>query len=123
MLKDAWDQPDQLYGLILNSLNDGFVAEVTEAAEHLYAIDTVPARGACMWSILLMQANRLDEARQILEKYVADHGAEASVLLNLAKVYAGQGDQERADSTLWQSLETRAQSGQRRRLVRLDCSR
>ncbi len=105
MIKEAWELPDQLYFVILNSLNDGFVAEVTEAAAHLYEIDSVPARGACVWGIVLLQTGRLDEAEAVLAGYVAKNGEDASVLVNLAKVYAAKGDGERAETTLWRSLE------------------
>ena len=108
MLAEARQNPDQLYGLILNSLNDGFVQEVAEAAQHLYATDPIPARGACMWGIVLMQSGRLDEAEQLFTGFVASHGEEASVLLNLAKVYASRNTpeaQQKADATLWRALE------------------
>ena len=105
MLKEAWDKPDQLYLLILNSLNDGFFAEVTEAAAHLFATDTLPARGACIWGIVLLQAGRLDESQEVLEQFTQTQGEDASVLLNLAKAYAARGDQDRAETTLWRALE------------------
>ncbi len=108
MLGEVRDNPDQLYGLILSSLNDGFVAEVVESTQHLYATDSIPARGACMWGIVLMQSGRLDEAEHVLTGYLANHGEEASVLLNLAKVYASRNTPamwEKADATLWRALE------------------
>jgi tetratricopeptide (TPR) repeat protein len=105
MLKEVWEQPDQLYLLILNSLNDGFFAEVADAAQHLYQIDTVPARGTCMWAIVLMQAGRLDEAETVLSGHLAEKGEDASVLTNLAKLYAEKGRQEHAEATLWHALE------------------
>ncbi len=105
MVKEAWDQPDQLYLLVLNSLNDGFFAEMASAAQHLYETDTVPARGACMWGIVLMQTGRTDEAESVLTGFVQANGEDASVLTNLAKVYAAKGQKEQAESTLWRALE------------------
>ena len=106
MLKEAWENPDQLYVVILNSLNDGFVAEMADAAQHLYEIDPIPGRGTCMWGILLMQTGRLDEAEQLLAGFAVKHGHEdGSVLVNLAKVYAAQDRMELAGSTLWHALE------------------
>lgn len=105
MLKEVWDEPEQLYLLIVNSLNDGFTDEVREAAEHLYKTDPLAARGACMWAISLMQAGRVDEAQQVLEGYGQEHGEDAAVLVNLAKVYASRGEEERAETTLWRALE------------------
>ena len=105
MLADARDKPDELYNLILNSLNAGFLAEVAEPAEHLYATDPIPARGACMWAIVLMQTGRADQAKRVLSEHLANHGPDGSVLLNLAQLYAGRNETERADQTLWRALE------------------
>ncbi len=105
MVQEVYDQPDQLYMLIVNSLNDGFVEEMIDPAQHLHQIDTIPARGACMWAIVLLQQNRLDEAEQVLEAYLAAHGEEGSVMVNLAKVFASRGEHDRAQATLWRGLE------------------
>ena len=104
MLQQAWDQPDQLYMLIVNSLNDGFLTEVSDAARQLYETDTVPARGACMWAIVLIQTGRLVEAEMVLTGFGERHGEDASVLVNLAKVYAAKGEQARAAATLDRAL-------------------
>jgi tetratricopeptide (TPR) repeat protein len=105
MLKEAWENPDQLYILILNSLNEGFIAEMAPAAEHLYNTDPVPARGTCMWGIVLLQTGRLDDAERLFTDFLTQHGDEGSVLTNLAKVYALRNDNELAESTLWRALE------------------
>ena len=65
MLKEAWDNPDQLYVMILNSLTDGFATEMLEAGQHLAETDTVAARGACMYGNVLMQLGRRDEAKKV----------------------------------------------------------
>jgi hypothetical protein len=65
-LKSNWDNPDRLYGVIVGSLNDGFFADVLGAGEHLHGVDPVPARGACIYGIVLMENNRLDEAEHVL---------------------------------------------------------
>ncbi len=105
MLKEAWDDADRLYIVIINSLNEGFVAEVAEAAEHLHAIDTIPGRGACMWAIVLMGTGRADEAEALLKGFAAKHGEDASVLVNLAKIYSDRGEMELAQATLWHAVE------------------
>ena len=105
MIKEVYEQPDQLYMLIVNSLNDGFVEEMIDPAQHLHQIDTIPARGACMWGIVLLQQGRLEEAEAVLEGYLKEHGEEGSVLVNLAKVFASRGEQDRAEATLWRGLE------------------
>ncbi len=105
MLRESWSNPGQLYSLILNSLNDGFVNEVAGAAEHLYRSDTLPVRGTCIWAIVLLNQKRTAEAESVLNGYLAQYGEDGSVLTNLAKVYADEGDADRRDSTLWHALE------------------
>ena len=105
MLKQGWDNPDQLYMVIVSSLNEGFVAEVAEAAEHLYNVDPIAGRGTCMWSIVLMQTGRLPEAEDLLEGFEAKHGIDGSVLVNLAKVYAEKQEMELARTTLWRAIQ------------------
>ncbi len=105
MVKEVWNSPDQLYMILVNSLNEGFFTEMEDAAQRLYETDPLPARGACMWGIVLTQAGRLDEAEGVLTGYGKNNPADGSVLLNLAKVYADQGHRERAHATLWSALE------------------
>ena len=45
-LKSNWNNPDQLYGIIVGSLNDGFHADIIDAAEHLDRVDSTSALGA-----------------------------------------------------------------------------
>jgi tetratricopeptide (TPR) repeat protein len=104
-LKSNWNNPDQLYGIIVGSLNDGFHADIIDAAEHLYRIDSTPARGACIYGIVLMKNNRLDEAESILRSYIQQHGEEGYLLTNLAKVYSARNETQKAEETLWHGLE------------------
>jgi tetratricopeptide (TPR) repeat protein len=104
-LKSNWNNPDQLYGIIVGALKDGFFADIVDAAEHLHRIDPVPARGACMYGVALMKNNRLDEAESVLLSHVQKHGEEGYVLTNLAKVYSARNDSQKAEATLWHALE------------------
>jgi predicted Zn-dependent protease len=104
-LKSNWNNPDQLYGIIVGSLNDGFFHEVLDAAEHLYLIDPVPARGACVYGIVLMKNNCLDQAERVLRSHSEKHGEDGSVLTNLAKVYSARDETQKAEDTLWRALE------------------
>jgi len=36
MLSARWDNPDELYRVIVGTLQDGLPADVADAAEHLY---------------------------------------------------------------------------------------
>lgn len=104
-LKSNWNNADQLYGIIVGSLNDGFHADIIDAAERLYHIDGTSARGACIYGIVLMKNNRLNEAEDILQSYIQEHGEKGFLLTNLAKVYSARNETQRAEETLWHALE------------------
>ncbi len=105
MLKEAWEDADRLYAVILNSLNEGFVAEMTDAAAHLLEIDPIAGRGACMAAIVMAGTGRRDEAEKLLTEFPEKHGEDGSVLVNLAKIYADKGQTELANQTLTRALE------------------
>lgn len=104
-LKDQWDDPDRLYQTIIAALTDGFRTDVLRAARHLYAIDPNHGRGATVWGICLLQENRFDEAEAVLRGAIEREGEQGYLLTNLAKVFEGRGEPEKADQTLWHSLE------------------
>ena len=104
-LKEVWNQPDELYTIILSALNDGFRPDVIEAAKHLYNIDPNRSRGTCVWGIVLTEEGRVDEAREIFCDYIAKHGEDGIVLTNLAKAYAKQNENAKAEEILWHALE------------------
>jgi tetratricopeptide (TPR) repeat protein len=105
MLQEAWDEPERLYAVILNSINEGFVAEMSDAAEHLLEIDPIAGRGACMAAIVMAGTGRREEAETLLTEFPARHGDDGSVLVNLAKIYADKGQVELAMTTLTRALE------------------
>ena len=47
MLSARWDNPDELYEIIVVTLQDGLPADVAEATEHLYRIDSNRSRAVC----------------------------------------------------------------------------
>ena len=104
-IQTEWNNPDQLYGVIIGALNDGFRADVVDAARQLYQIDTDPVRGACVWGIVLMEEDRLDEAERVFRDFIARHGEAGVILTNLAKVYSKRNDGTQAEDILWHALE------------------
>ncbi len=104
-IKSNWNKPDELYGIIFNSLNDGFRSDVVAAAEQLYRIDSQPERGTCVWGIVLMEEGRLDEAEGVLRGFISKHGESGTVLTNLAKVFSKRGDNSKSEEMLWHGLE------------------
>jgi tetratricopeptide (TPR) repeat protein len=104
-LKTNWNHPDKLYNLIVGSLNDGFFADVLTAAKHLYSIDPSRARGACIYGVVLIKNNRLDEAESVFRSHMERQGEDGYVLTNLAKVYAARNEPQKVVDTLWRALE------------------
>jgi tetratricopeptide (TPR) repeat protein len=104
-LKLTWDQPDKLYTHIVFALQDGFRADVIDAARHLYEIDPDRVRSTCVWAIVLFEENRLDEAEETLKRGLSQVGEDGTLLTNLAKVYSRRKDDAKAEDILWHSLE------------------
>jgi tetratricopeptide (TPR) repeat protein len=104
-LQSNWNNPDQLFAIILGALKDGLRAEVIAAAEQLYKIDPQADRSTCIWGIILKDEGRLEEAEKVFRDYLAKHGENGSVLTNLAKVYAQRKEDAKAEETLWHALE------------------
>jgi tetratricopeptide (TPR) repeat protein len=74
-LEKEWNNSDQLYGMLVRALQDGFAADVIPYAER------------------------------ILNDFLSAHGEDGVVLTNLAKVHSRRGDDARAESILWHALE------------------
>jgi tetratricopeptide (TPR) repeat protein len=104
-LETARDNPEQLYGMLVSALHDGFAADIIPYAEHLWRTDPIPSRGAAILGIVYMDVNRLDDAERVLNDFIAAHGEDGVVLTNLAKLYSRRGDNARAESILWHALE------------------
>jgi len=73
-IQTNWNKPDELYDVIVTALKDGFRADVIDAAEQLYKIDSDRGRGTCVWGIVLMEEGRLDEADKVFRDFTASHG-------------------------------------------------
>ncbi|HSC67352.1 MAG TPA: hypothetical protein VLC79_06670 [Cellvibrio sp.] len=104
-LEKAWNNPDELYGFIVSALNDGFVNDIVDASSRLLTIDTMSERSYAIRGIVLMKIGRADDAATILRAGIDKVGETGTLLTNLAKVYAEQGDTNRSDQTLWRSIQ------------------
>ncbi len=89
-LKLNWGDPDELYNLIVISLQDGFAEDVAEAAKHLAEIDTDRERGATIYGIVLLHTNRERDAQKFFENYMKKNGESAIILVNYAKALSSQ---------------------------------
>ncbi len=104
-LQAAWTNPDELYAVMLNAVNDGLFAEIEAAAVHLRAIDPQPARAVCLLAIVQLQLGRTEQAERTLEDSLANDGEDAAVLTNLSRILAARGERERAEPMLWRAVE------------------
>ncbi|MDD2888183.1 MAG: hypothetical protein PHY66_10300 [Aliarcobacter sp.] len=104
-LEKNYDNPDELYTLIITALNDGLHEFVVDASYKLYEIDKERERAGCIYAIVLMKNKRLDEAKLVLEKTIQEIGKTGVLLTNLAKVYADWNDFEMVEKILFEGLE------------------
>jgi predicted Zn-dependent protease len=105
MLSARWDSPDELYQVIVGTLQDGLPADVAEATEHLYRIDPNRSRAVCAWANVLLGMNQIDKAERILNSHIEQYGEEGYVVANLAKVHAARNENHHAAAILWHALE------------------
>jgi tetratricopeptide (TPR) repeat protein len=104
-LQASWNKPDELFGIIVGALGDGFRTDVIPAAEQLFKIDPDRVRATCVWGIVLKDEGRLDAAEKVFRDFLIKHGEEGSVLTNLAKVYSRRKKDAQAEEILWHALE------------------
>ena len=105
MLSERWDNPDELYQVIVGTLQDGLAADVADAAEHLYGIDSNHTRAVCAWVNVLVGMKQIDRAEQVLNSHIKQYGEDGYVITNLAKVHAALNENDQARQSLWHALE------------------
>ena len=103
-LKKYKDDDNALYNIILSSINDGFINEVVEYAEHLKEIDRIKERGYTILAIVYMKLLQYDKSENVLLEYIDKYGKTGTILTNLAKVYYGQGHEDKGLDTLWEGI-------------------
>lgn len=104
-LKDAWNDPEKLYGAIVMGLEDGFYAEVLEATKRMTEIDPEPSRAYNVLGLTYLKNDMLTEAEQTLNEGINKSDYKAVMTTNLAKVYVAQGQEEKGMQTLWRGIE------------------
>lgn len=104
-LKQKWDNPAELYSSIISGLNDGFAADLGEAAARLIDIDPNPERSHVTLAIVQMKNDQPDAAEATLRAGIGKVGETGTLLTNLAKVFAARGEQDSADQTLWRAVQ------------------
>lgn len=104
-LESQVEKPEELYNTLLLALREGFAADVIPYAEYFMKIDPIPTRGAVTLGILYMEADRLEDAERVFNDFTIQHGPQSIILTNLAKLHSRRGDDEGAESILWNALE------------------
>ncbi len=104
-IEKVWNQADELAQVIIQSLHDGFAADMLKPAVHLLEIDPQQERAATVLAIIYRELKRPDDAEKVLQNFIVRHGETGSVLTNLAKVYSDRGQQDRSLQTLWRGLQ------------------
>ncbi|NVE00087.1 tetratricopeptide repeat protein [Massilia sp. BJB1822] len=104
-LRQKWDNAPELYNLIIVGLKDGFAADLVQAAARLVEIDSDLERSHIALGIVQMENGQLDLAEATLRSGMAKAGETGCLLTNLAKVFAGRGEQTLADETLWRAIQ------------------
>lgn len=101
-IKKVWNDPEALYSVIVQSLNDGFEQDMVEPAEHLASIDPDPERGVVVLANVYRVLHREKDSANTLHQFMAEHGESGLALTNLAKVLPNK---EERQNTLWRGLE------------------
>jgi len=104
-LKKVWDNPDNLYGLLVMSLRDGFDHELIEGGLRLKSIDKDKDRAYTVLGIIYVRSNELKKAEHNLLEGFRLSDKPAVLKTNLAKVYFAQGLKEKSYATLWEAIE------------------
>lgn len=104
-LRETRDNPEALGQVIRLALDDGFLDDVIEPAEHLATIDPVPERAALLLAGVYFGKKRFDDAERVLRRSLEQSGENGTVLANLAEIEAERGEGGRALATAWRALE------------------
>jgi tetratricopeptide (TPR) repeat protein len=103
-LRQHWDEPDELYRLIVQALDDGMVADVREASARLVQIDPMIERGHAIDAIVRLKLDDTRGAEASLRAAMLAIGETGTLLTNLAKVQYQAGDETKALQTLERGL-------------------
>ncbi len=104
-IEKQWDNPDELYGVIVAAVRDGFAAEVADAAKHLHETDPDHTRSTALYCVILRQQGHLDDAEAVAREFLTQRGEDSLILTNLAIVQQAKGNVDDAEKTFWRALE------------------
>lgn len=98
------NNPDELYNLIILTLQDEFFEECLKPARQLFQMEPNNERSTTILGIALLKNKHLDESQKLFENYLKQHADSDVILTNLAKVFAEKGEEEKSIQILWKAL-------------------
>ncbi len=104
-LQQHWDEPEVLYGIVVGAVNEGFAANVLEAAHQLKQTHPDALTGATILAVTQLRCGLLDDAEAVLKRALDELGRQGVLLTNLAKVAGERGDASKERQLLWEALE------------------
>ncbi len=102
IIKQHWNNSNELYKDIVTALRDGFFSDIIKASERLLEIDKNKEESYIVRAIVLKENGRLNDARAILQDYIDKYGETGYVLTNLAKYYPDKDP--KVEELLWKGL-------------------
>jgi len=103
-LEENFNNPEGLYTLALNLIEDNFLEEANQAADRLMELSERGEQSLVLKAVILLKEDKIDEAEVILKECLDNNPQSAYGLTNLAKVYAFRQDEDKAREILLQSL-------------------
>jgi tetratricopeptide (TPR) repeat protein len=105
LLKAHGNNPDQLVGIILQALRDGFAADVLAAANRLTVVDKDVERALSVLAVVQRDAGELDSAEATLHELLQKRPQSAAARVGLGMLAMQRGDRAAAREQLAQALE------------------
>lgn len=104
-LRSAWNSPDDLAALIHAALIDRMTTDVMAAGERLHKTDPDRHRATALWSLLLLEHDRLDEAEAVLKAHLAAHPDDATAITLMGEAHVHRENRQLAQEHMWRAAE------------------
>jgi tetratricopeptide (TPR) repeat protein len=104
LIKERWDEPDALFGVLHLALKDGFFEEALPGATKLVELEPESERAALILANAYWKLGRLDDSLRAVERFHARHEPTSTSLAHLATLADARGDHDQAATLLWDAL-------------------
>lgn len=103
-IEKEWNNPDNLYNVIVSCLKDEAFEIAIKPALHLFDIDKDRQRACLILGLVYLKDKQLDKAETIFNEAIDKYPDYGYFYTNLAKVYADKGDESLCYNTLWKAI-------------------